>query len=89
MSVTTIYKCDKCGAETQSREQFWEVAVTLRSISSNDAVPRNKQHWCRMCVEAAGILPPVAHEQAKERVLPSPTFEDLVRSIVAEMTGAA
>lgn len=88
MSITTIYKCDQCGAETQSREQFWRVAVTLRAISSNDAIPRNKQDWCRKCVEVMGLLPPVEHQEAKEKVPEPPTFEDLVRSIVTEMTGA-
>ena len=28
MSVQTIYKCDKCGKEQETREQFWVVGVS-------------------------------------------------------------
>ena len=27
MSVRTIYKCDKCGKEQETHEQFWKVGV--------------------------------------------------------------
>lgn len=90
MSITTIYRCDRCGQEQQTKDQIWQVQVTIGSIG--DPHGQNKKHiadWCRKCAEAARLLPNYLHKEANEELPPPPSLEDLVRQIVREEMGTA
>jgi len=83
--ITTIYTCDKCGHAQDTKEQMWQVQVSIGSIGERPS--QNRAHaadWCRKCAEAAHLLPDVRHKEAKEELPPPPTLEDLVRQIVRE-----
>ena len=79
MSITTIYKCDKCGNEQTTGEQFWTVHLSISCKYFSDS--RQKEiEVCRPCLESFGILVPA--EKAKT-LPPPPTVEDLIREIIA------
>ena len=56
MAIITIYKCDKCGAEQSTAEQFWKLSVqyehlgTSLCVSGTDGI-----NVCRKCLESLGI----------------------------------
>lgn len=87
MSSRTIYKCDKCGVEKDSRDQFWFVCVLI----SSDMFPTvqhygswsHRKEWCRSCVESAGMLPRVVLKDVPISE-PAPTLEDMFREIIRE-----
>lgn len=90
MSIITIYQCDRCGHEQQTKDQIWQVQVTIGSVGALHS--QNKTHaaeWCRKCAEAAHLLPDRTHKEAKEELPPPPSLEDLVRQIVREEMGTA
>jgi hypothetical protein len=82
MSTRAIYKCDRCGKEQETAEQFWTVAVmaTTGQWSYPPSIQQKKE-WCRKCLDEMNVLGWV-----KEPTLsvPAPTFEDLIREIVRE-----
>ena len=79
--ITTIYKCDKCGNEQDTDEQFWTVGITARTKwhrDMNDVV--KSIHVCRPCLESFGIYV----QKKKDEPLPEPpTVEELIREIIA------
>ena len=79
MSITTIYKCDKCGNEQDNRDQFWNVEISISahyySKQSQKAID-----VCRQCLESFGIL---VRRENKATLPPPPTVEDLIREIIA------
>lgn len=78
--ITTIYKCDKCGNEQDTDEQFWTVGITARTKwhQDMDATERSIQ-VCRPCLESFGIHV----SQKKDKPLPAPpTVEELIREII-------
>ena len=79
--ITTIYKCDKCGNEQTTKEQFWTVGViATTSHSSSGALPIKSIHVCRPCLESFGIYV----QKKKDELLPKPpTVEELIREIIA------
>ena len=83
MSVKTIYKCDKCGAEQGNTNQFWRVGLTAEHHPSfspaPNFVPRKYMDVCRPCLESLGI-----HAMKKDEPLsfPEPTLEDVIREII-------
>ncbi len=87
MSTRTIYKCDRCGVETEDPQQFWLVGfmvTTDRWIStSNTNALQMKREWCRACVEEFEILPRVVTKPPQPPEQPK-TIEDLIREIVQE-----
>ena len=84
MSVKTIYKCDKCGGIQESKEQFWQIAVTLTSyglhVSSSNI--NKSMHACRKCVIDLGLLPPP--DKQAPTAPPPLTIEDLIIEIVQQ-----
>ncbi len=90
MSTTTIYKCDKCGAEQLNRSQFWTVGVKAYCIdnpyggSYEDAgfvSAAHKMEVCRPCLESFGIN---VQKREAPPVQPTPSLEDLIREIVRQ-----
>ena len=77
MSITTIYKCDKCGNEQASDWQFWHVGITIftQHISK---YTEQEIDVCQPCLESFGINVP----DEKVKTLPPPTVEDLIREII-------
>lgn len=89
MSITTIYRCDNCGHEQQTKDQMWRVRVDIRPLSLPDGQTTvHSAEWCRKCAEAVHLLPNWQHEKAKEELPPPPTLEDLIRQIVREEAAA-
>ena len=77
--ITTIYKCDKCGNELPSKEQFWTVEIITSSVY-NSRHSEAVIEVCRPCLESFGINVP----KDKAKILPPPpTVEDLIREIIS------
>jgi len=87
MSVKTIYKCDKCGSEQETYEQFWNLGVVAYSHGRrldpyNPFVSsEHKMQVCRSCLESYGIH--VMKGKEREPVI-TPTLEDIIIDIVHE-----
>ena len=77
--ITTIYKCDKCGNEQNSRKQFWTVHISISCEYYTHSQQKEIQ-VCQICLESFGILVP---EKKKETLPPPPTVEDLIREIIS------
>lgn len=87
--ITTIYKCDKCGSEQETDEQFWTVGVTAYCSGrysarggEYDYVEGMHMQVCRLCLEGFGIY---AQKKPHEPVS-QPTTEDLIREIIQRCT---
>lgn len=82
MSIKTIYKCDKCGSEQESNNQFWTVGVTANcsNYASRDFVAGKSMQVCRPCLESFGIH--VQHKQDEPAQQP-PTLEELILEIIS------
>ena len=83
MTITTIYKCDKCGNEQPTREQFWVIGVAVRhegnyGSRTMDIQGERQMHVCRPCLESFGIY---AKEKPQEPETPV-TIETLMRQII-------
>ena len=81
MAIITIYKCDKCGAEQSTNEQFWYLAVAYKCLHLGYGESKTKGiNVCRKCLESLGIN---ATPQTKESPEYSPpTIEELIAEIV-------
>ena len=88
MSVQTIYKCDKCGAEQGTVDQFWTVGVFAHVYngSLNTYSPAidgdYKMQVCRKCLEEFGIH--ASNRPPKEPARAPITLEDLIIELVHE-----
>jgi hypothetical protein len=88
MSSRTIYKCDRCGKEQETDDQFWTVGfiVTNRryqyTYRLTDPNFDHKREWCRNCVEEFGLLPRAITPQNPEPIPLS--LEDMLREIIRE-----
>jgi len=78
MSITIIYKCDKCGNEQTTKDQFWHVEIVTSHYSSKCI--QKEIDVCRPCLESFGINVP---EEKEEALPPPPTVEDLIREIIS------
>jgi hypothetical protein len=82
MSVKTTYKCDKCGAEQDTDDQFWTVGIyaNCQCLSDNKVTGKSLQ-VCRLCLEELGIY---AETKINKDLMPVPipTVEDLIRTIM-------
>ena len=82
--IQTIYKCDKCGHEQHTPEQFWTVGVTADCWGMGSKfVPDKSLQVCRPCLEHLGIYP-------RQKTIESPTYappslEELIREILARV----
>jgi hypothetical protein len=88
MSITTIYKCDKCGKEQDTNQQFWTVGVSA-SCSPNPPPSTSSPRYfvenmsmqvCRLCLEKFGIYAKKVEEP--EQQPRTPTLEELIIEIV-------
>ena len=60
MSRTTTYKCDWCGNEQDSEQQFWEVSIFVEHYPVNTYMARRPikmMETCRACLEKYQLLP--------------------------------
>lgn len=81
MAITTIYKCDKCGAEQPTNVQFWHLDVGYQELSHSYGKSYTKGiHVCRKCLESLGINASKAVRESPE--YNPPTIEDLIAEIV-------
>lgn len=62
MTITNIYKCDKCNNEQPSREQFWKVGISARHYGAPtygggcmEIIGEKFIDVCRPCLESFGI----------------------------------
>lgn len=80
--IKTEYICDKCKAVQPTREQFWAIRVSVRTVENSPGWQDTfkEKQWCRTCVESIGMLPQV--EPTSPFVPPS--FEDVVREIIRD-----
>ncbi|OHB69253.1 MAG: hypothetical protein A2W23_07535 [Planctomycetes bacterium RBG_16_43_13] len=79
MSITTIYKCDKCGNEQNSGKKFWTVYVMISGEYYTQSIQK-EIYVCQLCLESFGILVP---REKVEALPPPPTVEDLIREIMS------
>ncbi len=88
MSVRTIYKCDKCGKEQETHEQFWKVGVVAYPFTGtlNTYSPfvtrEHEQQVCRPCLESYGLFVQTRNKEAATQS--APTLEDLIIELVHE-----
>lgn len=92
MTITTIYKCDKCGAEQaipsmDSPVQFWQVKISSRPYPLQQFQPYGTApvtiNVCRPCLESFGIN---VTKQKDKPAPPPPSVEDLIREVIALCT---
>ena len=79
MSISIIYKCDKCRNEQTNKRQFWTVHVLISGEYYTHNLQREIQ-VCQLCLESFGILVPIEKVKA---LPPPPTVEDLIREIMS------
>ena len=90
--IVTIYTCDKCSRVQEEPEGMWEVGIVIRGmlgskLSNFGPAPAEKALWCYDCVVRIGLLPQKKDDPPKQD--PAPTFEDMIREIIAEEIGNA
>jgi len=84
MSVTTIYKCDRCHGEQDTPVQFWNVGVVVTAWAGREyrkEYPDKTMDVCRSCCENMGL---VMRLPKHPELTPPPTLEDLIREIVQQ-----
>lgn len=88
--IVTTYTCDKCGyAQKNSDQNMYIIGIAVKEnnprytpILKVEDFPKNRELWCRKCVEQIGLLP---HPMAKPPPEPVPeTLEDKIYEIVGE-----
>ena len=79
MSITTIYRCDKCGNEQTTRKKFWNVIILVSCEYFTDS-RQNQIEVCQSCFESFGIM---VSEEKKKTLPPPPTVENLIREIIS------
>ena len=95
MATKTIYQCDKCGKDQDSKEgfQLFEVSVGCNAVfptrinTKTECLP--KKLFCRDCMDGSALLG-ITDRMLEERRLaelapPTPvTLEDIIREIAEE-----
>ena len=57
--ITTVYKCDRCGAEQFTEKQMWDVGIYTKHLFDPVQL-RSSRLWCRACCDVFQlILPPM------------------------------
>lgn len=78
ITTITVYKCDRCGAEQNTSEQFWSVGI----VAGQDSItpqykPMDRQmHVCRKCLNELGVF---SSSKSKEEKVPM--IEGLIREV--------
>ena len=88
MSVTTTYTCDACKQKLE-HGALWEIMVKYRSVGRYGGAESthngsNPIHWCKDCMTSNGIISRIRSKDDNNPVPKVPTFEELVRDIVAQ-----
>jgi len=80
--IKVTYCCDRCKAEQDKPEQFWEIGIITKSAGAGwpYSTPTQKIQLCRLCIEYFGIVPYV--KTPVEQQVPPPTLEDMIVEIV-------
>lgn len=83
MSIKTTYKCDRCGGERPTADQFWRLGIHVNNVSAytNGNYPMHTMEVCRPCLEELGFHRSKPTPGQPEQP-PVPTLEDLIREIV-------
>lgn len=99
MSVKTIYKCDRCGAEQETPTQFWKVGVAIKAYDSNQPLTPSwlyhkdsgysHQGWCRKCVDALCLIAAPPQLKDAEVSVPPPSLEERMMAILGEIVEVA
>lgn len=89
MSVKTIYTCDKCNKEQETKEQFWSVGVVANhnherktSEGYTTYVADMSMQVCRSCLESFGIYVMKKKDVVVTEPIPEPTLEDRIKELV-------
>jgi len=85
MSKKTIYTCDRCGADQETRNQFWALRVQVKHFDNPlDWDPAySEMEVCRSCLEHLGIHPSPATKASPDYNPPS--TEELIREILSRV----
>ena len=81
--ISIIYKCDKCGVDQSTKEQFWELSAVATHLGSSylQARPCTKPYQvCRKCLEHMGIYTQKVIRNSPE--FNPPTIEELLKEII-------
>ena len=81
--ISIIYKCDKCGAEQNTKNQFWELSVTTTHLGSPflETTKCTKPYQvCRKCLEHMGIYTQKSIKESTE--FNPPTIEKLLKEVI-------
>lgn len=94
MSTTTIYKCDRCGAEFSANKDMYIVEVRFVSVEmqhrfSADMQVAKKIDCCKTCAQALALAPMPVKLKEGEPKQAELTFEELVREIIREEVAEA
>lgn len=85
--ITTTYACDRCKRVVKHPdEQLWNVAVFMEVVPNwpRPSTPaRGNAQWCRGCCQVMHLLPRGSSEPSTPELPKPPSFEELVRAIVA------
>ena len=85
MSIQTIYRCDRCGAEQEEAEQFWTVSIGVNegthAPSCTQLVLGKSIQVCRSCLEELGIYDHRS-DATKAKAPPVPSVENLILQIL-------
>lgn len=87
MPIITTYKCDKCGSESHSADDYFSIGVFWsvypRGINAYDVQGKPNKIWCRDCMGEAGLV----SLRSKTKVVTPPAppnLEDLIRELVQD-----
>ena len=86
--IKTIYKCDRCGAESILKDQMWSIGLKIVPIESKLEFSfwdlARQPIWCRPCVDELQLLgfPVVKPSATPPRVV---TLEEKLRDLIAEI----
>jgi len=84
MGIKTTYTCDRCGHSQDTGSQMWHVGAGLSESSYGDQTWSEKKLWCRTCCEEFHLLKVPASISTAHVPPEKPTFEELLRAIIAE-----
>jgi hypothetical protein len=94
MSITTIYKCDRCGAEASTNEHMYIVEVRFSSVAqqyrfSAEMQVAKKIDCCKPCAQALALVKMPERPKGADPAPAELTFEELVREIIREEVAVA
>ena len=90
--IVTRYVCDKCGKSFSSSGRMKTIAIkfadgTRYPFNGNNYYNTYSKLYCAECFNKLKIEKTIKKETT-DQYLERPTFDELVRDIITEMTGA-